>query len=178
MADQKRAADSLGELTEPAAGVERMEFDEVRDLLPQKEPFVFVDRVLELVRGERIVCLKNVSGNEFWIRGHFPGNALMPGVLILEALAQSALILVLKTHPEMNNKLGVLGSVKARFLRPVVPGDRLIMRVRIEKLISKGGIVDAEATVNDQKAVTAKLVFGIVDRGSLDNSRSPGGMEE
>lgn len=146
----------------PANGI--MGFDEIRNLLPQKDPFILVDKVLKLETGKRIVCLKNISGNDPWFRGHFPGFAVMPGVLILEALAQSMLILALKSNPDFENKWGVLGSVKARFSKPVVPGDQLIMEVEIDKMISTGAVVSAVASVNGEKVVTAGMTFGLYEK--------------
>jgi 3-hydroxyacyl-[acyl-carrier-protein] dehydratase len=141
-----------------------MDFDEIRRLLPQEEPFIFVDKVIELEKGKRITCLKNVSGSAPWVKSHFPGFAVMPGVLLLEALAQSSLILLLKSSPDHKNKIGLFGAVRARFLKPVVPGDQLIMEVKIDKAISTGAIVSAETVVNGEKVVTATLTFGIQEK--------------
>jgi 3-hydroxyacyl-[acyl-carrier-protein] dehydratase len=146
-----------------APGAAVMGFDEIRNLLPQKEPFIFVDKVLELQKGERIVCLKNISGNDPWFRGHFPNFAVMPGVLIIEALAQSALILARKSDFNHENNFNiVLGSVKARFLKPVVPGEQLIMEIKIDKVITRGAVVSAVAKVDGKEVVTASMAFGLV----------------
>lgn len=147
-----------------APGNEIMGFDEIRNLLPYEDPFIFVDKVLEFEKGKRIVCLKNISGNDPWVRGHFPDFAVMPGALLIETLAQSSLILALKSNPDLENKLNFIASVKARFLKPVVPGDRLIIEVKIDKMISKGAVVSALAKVNDEKAVTAGIMFGIMEK--------------
>lgn len=158
---------SVGKPDQPGGfvpGNELMGFDEIRNLLPHDDPFILVDKVLELEEGKRIVCLKNISGNDPWFKGHFPGFAIMPGVLMLEALAQSSLILAFKSNPDLKNKFGVFGSVKARFLKPVVPGDQLIMEVEIDKMISTGAVVSAVAKVNGEKAVTAGMTFGIYEK--------------
>jgi len=141
-----------------------MEFDEIRKILPHKEPFIFVDRVLEITEKERIVCLKNISGNDPWFCGHFPGYAIMPGALMIEALAQASIILVIKSYPGLENKLGVFSSVKARFSRPILPGDQVILEVILDKIISKGGVVSGVASIKGQKAVSATMTFGIVDK--------------
>lgn len=164
MEDFKETGGSLDREADTAPENETIGYDEIRNLLPHKEPFIFVDKVLELKKGKRIVCLKNISGNDPWFRGHFPGYAVMPGALMLEALAQSSLILAFKSIPGSEGKFGIFGSVKARFSKPVVPGDRLIMEVNIEKMISTGAVVSAVAKVDGQKAVTAKMTFGIYEK--------------
>jgi beta-hydroxyacyl-ACP dehydratase FabZ len=101
-------------------------------LLPHRYPFLLVDRVLEL-DGERVLTLKNVTVNEPFFAGHFPGKPVMPGVLILEALAQSAAILALSIIGERRSLFMLTGIDKARLRKPVVPGDQLIMEVRLLK---------------------------------------------
>jgi 3-hydroxyacyl-[acyl-carrier-protein] dehydratase len=143
-------------------------YNEIRDMLPHGEPFILVDRVLELESGKRIKCLKNITGSDPWFRGHFPHFAVMPGVLILEAIAQSALILFIKSIEKFGDKVGVLGGVKANFLKPVKPGDQLVIEVFIEKMISRGGIIHAIASVNGEKVVNANMTFGVVDKAELN----------
>ncbi len=138
-------------------------YDEIQKILPQKEPFVLVDKVLELELGKNIVCLKNISGSDPWFRGHFPGNTIMPGAVMAEAIAQSALILVILSYPQFENKIAVFGSIRARFVKPVRPGDRLIIKVEIDKIISRGGVVSAVAMVEDKKVIRSSLSFGIVE---------------
>ncbi len=106
----------------------QMDSQQVLDYLPQRYPLLMVDRVLACEPGKRILTLKNVSNNEPHFLGHFPGRPIMPGVLILEAMAQASGILVFRTHeakPDANNVYYYAGIDKARFKRPVVPGDRL-----------------------------------------------------
>ncbi len=112
--------------------------DEVMRRLPHRYPFLLVDRVLECVPGERLVAIKNVTANEEYFTGHFPGRPVMPGVLILEAMAQSAGILAFVTagvYPDENVRFYFAGIDKARFRRPVVPGDQLLLTVRLERRI-------------------------------------------
>jgi 3-hydroxyacyl-[acyl-carrier-protein] dehydratase len=104
--------------------------------LPHRYPFLLVDRVLECARGERIRALKNVTYNEPYFTGHFPGRPVMPGVLIIEALAQVAGVLVYVTHnvmPGPNSTVYFVGIDKCRFRRPVEPGDQLILNARVER---------------------------------------------
>jgi 3-hydroxyacyl-[acyl-carrier-protein] dehydratase len=112
--------------------------DEVMRRLPHRYPFLLVDRVLECVPGERVVAIKNVTANEEYFTGHFPGRPVMPGVMILEAMAQSAGILAFVTagvYPDENVRFYFAGIDKARFRRPVVPGDQLLLRATLERRI-------------------------------------------
>jgi len=118
-----------------------MDVQQVLEHLPQRYPILMVDRVLECEPGKRILALKNVSANEPYFQGHFPQRPLMPGVMILEAMAQAAGILVFRTQgtrPDQNSVYYYAGIDNARFKRPVVPGDRLEIEVAI--LGSKRGI--------------------------------------
>lgn len=112
--------------------------DEVMRRLPHRYPFLMVDRVLECVPGERVVAIKNVTANEEYFTGHFPGRPVMPGVMILEAMAQSAGILAFVTagvYPDENVRFYFAGIDNARFRRPVVPGDQLLLRATLERRI-------------------------------------------
>ena len=126
-------------------------FEEIRSLLPQKYPFLFIDRVVEFEEGKKIVCVKNVSGNEPVFVGHFPDFAIMPGVLIIEAMAQASIILFKKSLPAQQNDKNtvfLLASVNnARFTKPVFPGDQLFVEIIVEKIVSKGAIVQATVKV-------------------------------
>jgi 3-hydroxyacyl-[acyl-carrier-protein] dehydratase len=111
-----------------------MDIGEVLEHLPHRYPFLLVDRVKSIELGKRIVALKNVTMNEPFFQGHFPGRPIMPGVLILEAMAQAAGILVFRTQgnkPDRNSVYYLAGIDKARFKRPVVPGDQLELEVMI-----------------------------------------------
>ncbi len=146
-----------------------LNFEEVRELVPQKFPFLFIDKVIELQKESRIVCLKNISGNEPFFAGHFPDFAIMPGVLIVEALAQASIILFKKSFdPEQNkDKVFLLASVNVRFSKPVFPGDQLILEVDIEKVISSAAIVKGVAKVGDKVVAKATLSFGVANKDSL-----------
>ncbi len=113
-----------------------MDIGEVLDHLPHRYPFLLIDRIRTLEPGKRIVALKNVTINEPFFQGHFPQRPIMPGVLILEAMAQAAGILVFRTQgnkPDANSIYYLAGIDKARFKRPVVPGDQLEIEVMIER---------------------------------------------
>jgi len=135
--------------------------DEVMRRLPHRYPMLMIDRVLECVSGERLVAIKNVSANEQFFAGHFPGRPVMPGVLILEALAQAAGILCFVTagvYPDEHVKFYFAGIDKARFRRPVVPGDQLLLRARLERRIRtiwKFGVV---AEVDGEEVCSADML--------------------
>lgn len=139
----------------------QMDIHEILEYLPHRYPLLLVDRVLEVVPGERIVALKNVSYNEPFFPGHYPHHPVMPGVLVIEALAQTAAILSFKTmggKPDDKSVYYFVGIDDARFKRPVSPGDQLIFEVSI--LANKRGIwkFAARAKVDGQVAAEAELM--------------------
>ncbi len=142
----------------------QLDFEEIKNLIPQRFPFIMIDRVLEIEPGKYATAVKNISGNDMVFLGHFPEKAVMPGALIIEAMAQTAIILF-ATVPksEYGNKkpLYFFGSVKARFLHPVVPGDRLKISVENVKSLPNGAYVSGEAFVDDVKVSEAELVFSV-----------------
>ncbi|MDP2793986.1 MAG: 3-hydroxyacyl-ACP dehydratase FabZ [Sulfurisoma sp.] len=138
-----------------------MDIHEILEHLPHRYPILLVDRVLEVVPGERIKALKNVSINEPFFPGHYPHHPVMPGVLIVEALAQAAAILSFKTlggKPDDKSVYYFVGIDGARFKKPVSPGDQLILEVAI--VANKRGIwkFAAKATVDGQLATEAELM--------------------
>ena len=145
-----------------------MDQAEIQRLLPHRYPFLLVDRVIEIVPGEKLIALKSVSVNEEFFNGHFPGHPVMPGVLILEALAQASAILAYKTSGfDPKEKVAYLMGIDgARFRQPVVPGDRL--QLEIEVLRQKGELMKTRgiATVDGAKVAEAEFLATIVDRSA------------
>ena len=142
----------------------QLDFEQIKELIPQRYPFIMLDRVLELKPGQSVVAIKNVSGNEEYMQGHFPERAIMPGALILEAMAQAAIVLFANEKKSENNEkkhLYYFGSVKARFLHPAVPGDQIKIRVENVKTLPTGAYVSAEAMVGDKKIAEGDLVFSV-----------------
>lgn len=138
-----------------------MDVNEIRQYLPHRYPFLLVDRVVELNLNDSIVAYKNVTVNEPFFNGHFPDHPVMPGVLIIEAMAQAAGVLGFKTMnktPEDGSIYYFVGSDKARFKRPVVPGDRLQLEAKI--LTEKRGIwkFECKATVDGELACSATIM--------------------
>jgi len=135
--------------------------DEVMRRLPHRYPMLMVDRVLECVSGERIVALKNVSANEEFFAGHFPGRPVMPGVLILEAMAQAAGILTFVTanvYPDENVKFYFAGIDRARFRRPVLPGDQLLLKATLERRIRTIWKFATVAEVGGEEVCSAEML--------------------
>lgn len=134
--------------------------ERIANILPHRYPFLLVDRVIELESGKRIVALKNVTTNEPFFQGHFPGHPVMPGVLIVEALAQaSGLLIGLSDAGESRGKLFYLVKVdNARFSRPVCPGDQLRLEVQLKRLIRGMGIFIARALVDGQEVASCELM--------------------
>ncbi len=142
---------------------------EIQKLLPHRYPFLLVDRVTEVVPGQKLIAYKNVTINEPFFQGHFPGHPVMPGVLILEALAQGAAILAYKSagiDPE--KQVTYLMSIDgAKFRKPVVPGDRLQLEVQVIK--HKGSIWKQRgiATVDGVKVAEAEFLATVVDKAAM-----------
>jgi 3-hydroxyacyl-[acyl-carrier-protein] dehydratase len=139
---------------------------EIMKLLPHRYPMLLVDRVVEIdPDGKRIVGLKNVSANEQFFQGHFPGNPVMPGVLIVEAMAQCAALLGLREMPDRDQKLFLFGGVdKARFRRPVVPGDQLKLECIVLHRRATSVKIHGKATVDGQLVAEAELFSVLIDR--------------
>ncbi len=136
-----------------------MEIDEIMQILPHRYPLLLVDKIIELELGKRIVGLKNVSINEPYFQGHFPGFPLMPGVYILEALAQVGGILMIKSLDLEIGKYAVVfaGIDEARFKRPVYPGDQLVLDLEVVSLKKSLSKMKGIAKVNDQLVAEAVL---------------------
>jgi 3-hydroxyacyl-[acyl-carrier-protein] dehydratase len=136
-----------------------MEAAEIMRILPHRYPFLLIDRVVELEPGRRVVAIKNVTANEPQFTGHFPERPIMPGVLMVEALAQAGAVAVLSL-PEYRGKLALFAGIDScRFRRTVLPGDTLRMEVTLEKLRGMFGRARAVARVDDEVAVEATISF-------------------
>ncbi|PIQ93797.1 MAG: hypothetical protein CO148_00165 [Nitrospirae bacterium CG_4_9_14_3_um_filter_41_27] len=189
-------------------GYMQLDFEEIKKLIPQRFPFIMIDKVLEVEPDNYAISIKNISGNDILFLGHFPEKAIMPGVAILEAMAQTAIVLfAAENNPsesqaphfgkgatplpptlekgsntlpptlekggeggfsdekkgDNKNPIYFLGSVKARFFHPVVPGDQLKIKVVNVKSLPNGAFVSAEAFVDDKKISEAELVFSVIN---------------
>jgi beta-hydroxyacyl-ACP dehydratase FabZ len=141
-----------------------LEIDAIRDILPHRYPFLLVDRILEL-ESDRIVGIKNVTANEPFFNGHFPDYPVMPGVLIVEAMAQVAGVLVLKQMEDRKSKLVLLAGVDgAKFRKPVRPGDQLRMEMRVLRQRATMVKVAGTATVDGAVVAEAEILCVLADR--------------
>ncbi|MEW6052984.1 MAG: 3-hydroxyacyl-ACP dehydratase FabZ [Nitrospirota bacterium] len=139
-----------------------LDFEEIKKFIPQRFPFIMIDKVIEFTPGKEVTAVKNISGNDIFFLGHFPEKAIMPGVAIIEAMAQAAIVLFSADQNNgMKKALYFLGSVKARFLHPVFPGDQLIIKAVNTKSLPNGAYVSATAFVHESKVSEAELVFSV-----------------
>ena len=142
-----------------------IDIQEILNFLPHRYPFLLVDRVIEYQPGERIVAIKNVTFNEPFFQGHFPGVPIMPGVLIIESMAQAGGVLVFKTLPDRDRKLVFfMGINNARFRRPVRPGDQLRIEMDVVRVKKRFGKLRGKALVDGKLVSEAEILFSLVDR--------------
>jgi 3-hydroxyacyl-[acyl-carrier-protein] dehydratase len=143
-----------------------MELADIIKLLPHRYPILLIDRVLELVPGERVVALKNVTANESFFQGHFPGYPVMPGVLIVEAMAQAGCVMMLSGVEDPGSKVPFFAGIdRCKFRRPVVPGDQL--RLELEVLRQRGVSckLQGKAMVGEELAAEAEIMAVLGERG-------------
>ncbi len=152
-----------------------MDINEIQRILPHRYPFLLIDRVIDLTRRQRIVAIKNVTINEPFFAGHFPNMPIMPGVLIIEAIAQAGGALLLTEVEDRENKLMVFtGIERARFRRPVLPGDQLRIEVEVKAWRTTAVRMEGKAFVGDKRAAEATVTCQLVDRSRSRRSESPG----
>jgi 3-hydroxyacyl-[acyl-carrier-protein] dehydratase len=139
-----------------------LNFEQIREILAHGFPFLMIDRVIELEVGKRIVAVKNVTGNEIHFLGHFPRLAVMPGVLIIEAMAQAMSVLYLKSRADPGGPpiIGYLTNAAVRFMKPVVPGDQMRIEMEILKQIDYGIISRGVVRVDDTIVAKGELTLG------------------
>jgi len=135
--------------------------NDIQKIIPHRHPFILVDKVVELEEGKRVKAIKNVTVSEPFFEGHFPDYHVMPGVLIVEALAQAGAIAILQDEKYKGKKAFFAGIDKCRFKKQVTPGDTLELHVEIEKIKGPIGKGKALATVNGEKACSAEITFAI-----------------
>ena len=149
----------------PSQTKNKMEIGDILNILPHRYPFLLIDRVLELERMKRIVALKNVTITEPFFQGHFPGKPIMPGVLIVEAIAQAGGLLLLTEVPNRDDMLMVFtGIEKARFRRPVVPGDQLRIEVEVRAWRRTAARLEGKAYVEGKVAAESTVTCRLVPR--------------
>jgi 3-hydroxyacyl-[acyl-carrier-protein] dehydratase len=158
-----------------------MTFDiqEILELLPHRYPFLLIDRVVEFEPARRLVAIKNVTINEPFFQGHFPGYPIMPGVLVVEAMAQAGGIIMMAEMPDRHEKLVVFtGIERAKFRRPVTPGDQLRIEVEVLSFRPRAGRIQGVALVDGKKACEATLTCQVVTREREQRAHGEASPEE
>jgi 3-hydroxyacyl-[acyl-carrier-protein] dehydratase len=156
---------------------------EILDFLPHRYPFLLIDRVVEFERAKRLVAIKNVTINEPFFQGHFPGYPIMPGVLVVEAMAQAGGIIMTAAMPDRDKKLVVFSGIeRAKFRRPIVPGDQVRIEVDVLAFRSRAGRIQGSAFVDGKLACEATLTCQVVPRereksGSQTETQNQPGSE-
>ena len=141
-----------------------IDITEILEILPHRYPFLLVDKVVEFEKGKRIRAIKNVTINEPFFQGHFPGHPIMPGVLIIEAMAQVGGILAFKSADVKNKVVYFMGIDKARFRKPVLPGDVIELILEVKKTRGSIWTFTAEASVDGKVVANAELMATIMDK--------------
>ncbi|ATD31897.1 3-hydroxyacyl-ACP dehydratase FabZ [Macrococcoides bohemicum] len=139
-------------------------FDEIKKIIPHRYPFLLIDRIIELEDGKKCTGIKQVSGNEPFFQGHFPDYAVMPGVLIVEALAQVGAVAMLKLEENQGKLAMFTGIDKCRFKKQVTPGDTLQLEVEMTRVKGPLGKGVAKATVNGEIACSCEISFAILEK--------------
>ena len=137
--------------------------DEIKKIIPQREPFLMIDELEEYIPGESAVAYKNVSADEWYFKGHFPGNPIMPGVLITESLAQAGAIAILSLEENKGKNALFAGIDKMKFKQMVVPGDVLRLEVNVIKCKGPIGVGEAIATVDGKVVAKGELTFAVAN---------------
>ncbi|MBC2695132.1 MAG: 3-hydroxyacyl-ACP dehydratase FabZ [Desulfobacteraceae bacterium] len=142
------------------------DIQKIMSLLPHRYPFLLIDRILEVVTNEKVVALKNVSINEPFFQGHFPGSPIMPGVLILEAMAQAGGVLVFISLPEERHGALIyfMGINKVKFRKPVLPGDQLLLEIKMLKQKAKAVKMSGTAFVDEKVVAEAEFMASIREK--------------
>ncbi|MDP2913012.1 MAG: 3-hydroxyacyl-ACP dehydratase FabZ [Candidatus Omnitrophota bacterium] len=136
-----------------------MDIEEIKKLIPQRFPFLMLDRVVEIKEGESIRAYKNISVNEEYFKGHFPDAPIFPGALTAEAMAQAACILLKKSIRDLDATLFYVTGVRMRFFKPVVPGDQLHVVIKTVKMVRIGGVFETQALVGDEVVARGEMTF-------------------
>lgn len=142
----------------------RLNKEEIKQVIPHRDPFLLVDEMVDLVPAVSGTGILRLTGEEYFFAGHFPGNPIMPGVLLIEALAQAGAVVIL-SHKDFQGKIGLFGGIKkAKFRRRVLPGDEVYLYINVTRVSKMGGKADIVAKVEGEVAVEAEIMTVIVDK--------------
>ena len=145
----------------------QLDFEQIKQIIPQRFPFLMLDRIVEIEPGVRVVGIKNLTGNEWFYQGHFPKKAITPGAMISEAIAQTGIVFFYVTQPNRRDVTFLLGSLKLRFREPVFPGDQLRIEVTPVKVFSNAAILNGKVTVDGKVVVSGEFTLAAKENVSL-----------
>ena len=145
----------------------QLDFEQIQGIIPQRFPFVMIDRVVEAVPGERVVAIKNLTGNEWFYQGHFPKRAVTPGAMICEAVAQAGIVFFALTQPTLRDVTYLLGGIKIRFRQPAWPGDQLRIEVTPVRLTATTGIMNGTVSVGDREIARGEFALAAKPNSEL-----------
>ena len=145
----------------------QLDFEQIKQIIPQRFPFLMLDRVIEIEPGVRVIGLKNLTGNEWFYQGHFPKKAITPGAMICEAIAQTGIVFFHATQPTDGDVTYLLGSLRIRFLEPAWPGDQLRIEVTPVRLTLRAGILSAEVKVEGRSIAKGEFALAVKDNALL-----------
>lgn len=149
-------------------GLISLDFEQLKEIIPQRFPFIMLDRIIELEPGVQAIGLKNVTGNEWFYQGHFPKRAITPGAMLIEAIAQTSIVFLSFAQNARNRDVTYLmGSVRLRFIKPVLPGDQLRIKVTPIKLISHSAIIKAEVSIESEVVVRGEMTLTAKDNSTF-----------
>jgi len=146
---------------------QQLDFEQIKEIIPQRFPFLMLDRAVEIEPGVRVVGIKNLTGNEWFYQGHFPKKAITPGAMICEAIAQTGIVFFYVSEPANHDVTYLLGGMKIRFLKPVWPGDQLQIEVTPIKVTSRAGIFNAVVHVDGCQVTRGEFTLSVKDNQDL-----------
>lgn len=144
-----------------------LDFEQIKQIIPQRFPFLMLDRVIHIEPGKRVVGLKNLTGNEWFYQGHFPKKAVTPGAMICEAIAQTGIVFFHAVSPNRGDVTYLMGSLKVRFLEPVWPGDQMHIEVTPIRLTRTAGILSAEVRVGERVVSKGEFTLAVKPNSAL-----------
>jgi len=148
-------------MSSKAAAPTKLTFEQIKEIIPQRFPFIMLDRVVELEPGTRAIGIKNLTGNEWFYQGHFPKRAVTPGAMICEAVAQTGIVFFHASFPQHQDVTYLLGSLKMRFIEPVWPGDQMKISVEPVRLTASAAILSAVVSVDDKTVARGDFALAV-----------------